>query len=408
MGRISIDLDSVNEQNAILSRKLAEIENAITAMNSLRNRLSGDVLGRYGIREQISSIIQSIYAVETSITNIIQTTSAAATRYRDVDYALYCLFMDITAFNEPSANALAFDHKPEEPFFLRLLEMYDSGSIPLNVLLDLMNNEDEMIQAIKLYNSGVKFTSDILSDGKRYLYFDNINQLTHAQVGDLLKDLIGGSENWSDYKIRNFMNRGVDIYSANGSGTRNLNNYFSNITYENLSKYVTNMSLPKGSQFVQEFTKNFKDGVVGDFNYSNWSTLSKTGKTLKVLGTASTVITIGSDFIENTYIDGEWQFTPKTIVNATTDATIDVASTAGAMAAGAAIGSFIVPPIGTVAGFAAGALIDFGINYEFADFDGDGQEDSLVDGAKILVDNAVDGIFDLADDVGGMIGDLFW
>ncbi len=430
MANISIDLDLVNELNTTLNSKLYELDQAINAMNSLRNQLSSNVLRRYSINEQITSINQSITTLATKISNIIQTTAAGAATYREADYSLYCLFMDITSPSEPTANDLAFNQSTEEPFILKVTEMYGDLDIPLSLLLDLCNNDEQMIKAIKLYQSGVQFTSDILSDGKTYLYFKNINNLTHAQVKDLLKNLIQGSENWSDYQVRTFMNRGFDIYKANGDLTRNKSRYFNQVQYEDLSKYIKRLNLSKVDQFTDVFNNTLKDGIIGDFDYSKWSQLSKPAKGLKILGTASTVLSIGSNFIENTYVDGEWTFTPKTVVNTATDVAIDIGSSAGAMATGAAIGSLIAPPIGTVVGIASGAAINLAFNVGITDFDGDGQKDSLVDGAKMAVDTVVDyaseqignvvdavsdglqdvyeGAKDFVDDIGDFIGDLIW
>ena len=420
MGNISIDLDLVNELNMTLSLKLYELDLAISAMNSLRNQLSSNVLKRYSINEQITSINQSIATLNTKITNIIQATAAGAATYRAADYSLYCLFMDITTPTALTANDLAFQKSSEDDFILTFLNWYENRTMPFNVFLSLMNNEDEMMKAIKLYYSGVKFTSDTLSNGKTYLYFKNINNLSHTQVKDLLKNLIGGSENWTDYQIRTFINRGFEIYSNPNIIERGLKGkYINEVPYKQLSGYITNLNYGKVTQFTKEFKQSFKSGIVGDFNYKDWSTLSKYGKGIKIAGTLFTITGVGKNFIENTYIDGEWVFTPRTIVNATTDAAIDLAGSTGAMAVGSAIGSLIAPPIGTVVGFAAGAAVNFAIDFDIADFDGDGEKDSLLDGAKMLVDSTMDAVVDgvenafnnakhLVDDAADFLGDIFW
>lgn len=60
----------------------------------------------------------------------------------------------------------------------------------------------------------------------------------------------------------------------------------------------------------------------------------------------------------------------------------------------AAIGS-IIPGAGTAVEAVIGMCIDIGINWDICDWDGDGKKDSLVDGAKFIVDDACDYVGDL-------------
>ena len=94
--------------------------------------------------------------------------------------------------------------------------------------------------------------------------------------------------------------------------------------------------------------------MVTDFKPSTWknaSTFTRTGKFLGALGTAFTVVESVTNNIDIS--DG---IQGRELRNATIDATISIG--AGATAAGAAIGSFFLPPLGT----AVGALAGIGIN----------------------------------------------
>ena len=103
------------------------------------------------------------------------------------------------------------------------------------------------------------------------------------------------------------------------------------------------------------FTESIKS-VVTDFKPSTWknaSTFTRTGKFLGALGTAFTVVESVTNNIDIS--DG---IQGRELRNAAIDATISIGAGAGATAAGAAIGSFFLPPLGT----AVGALAGIGIN----------------------------------------------
>lgn len=107
------------------------------------------------------------------------------------------------------------------------------------------------------------------------------------------------------------------------------------------------------------------------------------------MGTGLTAVT---DIYDNIYNEdiGEWVFTPQTITGTLTDFTIDLSFGAASSSAGAAIGSFFLPPVGTIVGAAAGMAADYVINnVGIFDCDGDGKKDSAVDVSKKMVDSVL-------------------
>lgn len=74
---------------------------------------------------------------------------------------------------------------------------------------------------------------------------------------------------------------------------------------------------------------------------------------------------------------GEWVFTPQTITGTLTDFTRDLSVGAASSAAGAAIGSFFLPPVGTIVGAAAGMAADYVIN-NVGIFDRNGEGKKIV------------------------------
>lgn len=115
-------------------------------------------------------------------------------------------------------------------------------------------------------------------------------------------------------------------------------------------------------------------------DFSGWkgaSTLTKFGRGL---GAAGTVLTVGNNF--NTYFHDGAQ--GNDVRDFAIDTTVDVGSAAAAAGIGAAVGSFCVPPLGTVVGAGVGLLVNW-----FATevkFNGQSAVDWAKTGAKNLAD----------------------
>ncbi|RFU49993.1 hypothetical protein DDV23_11040 [Streptococcus chenjunshii] len=82
----------------------------------------------------------------------------------------------------------------------------------------------------------------------------------------------------------------------------------------------------------------------------------------------STGLTIGSNINENFIKSDNGVNDGKNWANFAVDTSIDLGSAAGATAAGAAIGSFFVPPLGTVIGAGVGMFANVVLNYDFEFF----------------------------------------
>ncbi|TCD54665.1 hypothetical protein EJ419_02185 [Alloscardovia theropitheci] len=110
--------------------------------------------------------------------------------------------------------------------------------------------------------------------------------------------------------------------------------------------------------------RGFKDGlnIASDFKgYKNASWLTKSGKALGAAGTVlSAVSNIKSDFIDDTKSS-----TAEKTKNFVVDTAVDVGSGAAAGAIGAAAGSLILPPAGTIAGYAVGIGASILMNQKF-------------------------------------------
>lgn len=249
------------------------------------------------------------------------------------------------------------------------------------------------LEALKEILTGGYITSKRIN-GEVYLALKNAG-ITNAECAKWLEDHLGGK--WGDYLARRLRRGDLGVY--NNSGLTRNSRFFMDTDDPRIATYLKDLEDGAGINW-KTFKGTFKP--LDDFNYKGFGELSKLGKASKVLGTVGTVLSTGTDIYDNFYDNstGEWKCTPSSIVHCVTDVGIDLGAGAGATALGATVGSAIVPPVGTVVGAGVGMLTDVVVNADFFDFNGDGTNDSIVDGVKM-------GAKYLTDKVGDFLGDLF-
>ncbi|MCK6256347.1 WXG100 family type VII secretion target [Fictibacillus sp. KIGAM418] len=112
------------------------------------------------------------------------------------------------------------------------------------------------------------------------------------------------------------------------------------------------------TQAWKSFKSSYADSAK-NLNPMKWKEafkeVGKAGKTLKGLAVVGSVLSVGGNIIESQK-DG---FQAMDTVDVVTDSAVDMGSISAAAATGAAFGSFIAPPAGTV----AGAVIGMGASY---------------------------------------------
>ena len=138
----------------------------------------------------------------------------------------------------------------------------------------------------------------------------------------------------------------------------------------------------------------FKEAINPVANFKGWrspktTALGKLGKTFGIAGTAIQVI---NNYQDNIDLSDGLSF--KEVVDFTTDTVVDIGSSAAMGAAGAALGSLIAPPLGTVVGGAAGLAFDMCINIKFGN------------PPKSVVDSVKDGVKNATNFVGESVGDF--
>ncbi|MED3656263.1 LXG domain-containing protein [Heyndrickxia sporothermodurans] len=284
---------------------------------------------------------------------------------------------------------------------------------------------DDLGLVTLIRNTGVSFGAAIMNSGKllrigdlHFKMFKHKGKIYIKIKGQELKNIrdyekyrkllvenLGGKWKWNRDLVTELVNGGIPLYDKIGNKLfRTNSNKFTNSQFEDLRNYVDRVDQSK----LKVASKTFKDEMKIWESFKGWksaSNLTKLGKGTGILGTG---LTVYDDFVGNFYNDktGKWEYTGgKQIKKFAVDTTIDLAAGAGAMAAGAAYGSALLPPAGTVVGAVAGALV-FGVtNVKIPILE---PPQSVVEVTKDIANKAVDKVWDCAKDVGKTLDKIFW
>ena len=235
----------------------------------------------------------------------------------------------------------------------------------------------------------------------------NINYKTYR---DLLTEFLGGtSKKWDRNLMEKISGKGLLLYGVknikNGNpiiGFTNASSKFTTTAFEGLNEAVGNLSDSRWTAIKKSSYAALKDSLPHQ-SFIDWkgaSNLTKLGKGMGIVGSGLTV----ADNVYSNFYDSDtssWKsFNYEDFKNTSVDTIVDVGAGIGAAVSGAAIGTALVPipPIGTVVGAVAGAVIYAGLNVKIF---GSNPPKSIVDvtkeGAKAAVNWAEK-----------QLGKLFW
>lgn len=217
------------------------------------------------------------------------------------------------------------------------------------------------------------------------------------EVQNLLKNLTG--KEWKGKALeRAWKGEGLDVAYKMGKSHLDVKTLKDNPLTGELGEYIDDIR--KGSNRAGAAKNILKRNFWKELNpkaaFKEFKEASKIGKAAKSIGFIGDALTVGSELADNFCEDGDIVVTPDRVQNFITDTAVDFGSSAATTAAGAAVGSLILPPLGTIVGAGIGMGLDYAANnWKISDFDGDGKKDSAVDGLKHLVDsgcNALGGL----------------
>lgn len=258
-------------------------------------------------------------------------------------------------------------------------------------------------------------------DGKVFIKIKNknneiLNLRNYEKYRKMLQENMGGRWKWKRNFVTELLTKGVPLYDNRLlKRFRSSSNKFINSQFDDLSRYVQRIEDP----FIKVAGTTFKNEMKIWESFKGWKDASKLTKFGKGAGIAGIGLTVFDNATSNFYNDktGKWDYTSgEQIKKFTVDTTVDLGAGAAAMAVGAAAGSAILPPAGTVVGAVTGAGLYLLANLKLSIFD---PPRSVVQATKDLVNKgvdvggdlaskAVDGIGNAVSNVGKKLDKIFW
>lgn len=379
-------------QNATeqLSNVITSLSNAENELASLKNSLDAKIKTRSNADNRIGKICSDLDNLRIKVKEIERFVETKSERYFETENRLS---------KQASQLLLFYDHiLAVDPFFMMALTgsglAFGSGTLRPETLLR--------------YN-GLRFKT-YKENGKIFIKLVGANmqggnswQYNHYR--DSLVNLLGGDN--SDFK-RRFLNRminggGIPLYASRGGAIDSNLQRFERLA--NINQYVNDYDKNFLVRMGNSSWGTFKGGLKVWDDFSGWKGVTNLSKGGKAFGAFGTVLGVGNNFFETFRDDGNWNFNGVKVKEFAVNTTVDIGTGAAAMATGAAIGSFIAPPIGTVVGLGVGAAVNFSINAKFGD-----PPKSIVDHTKDLANDVVDSTVNFVQDgikaAGKTVGNL--
>lgn len=412
MSTIRIDEGLVKTANVFAERKEAELKGAIQALTRLRRGIDYRVCARSRADDRLQGLINDLERLYDKFVRIEDFAGDACRKYVDIDDYLVKVGLKYSSD--------VFDQL-ESRLALDPWHAIAAKGAAMDFLSETLDPE-----ILLRYGDKLRFEL-VEENGKVYIKMINAflpasGSSHYNEYRDALIRLSGGDS--SDFN-RRFVNRlinggGIPLYvKGRGIITDNMD-LFKNLPQ--VDQYIRRIQMPWYGKMYDGLKTGFADSLKStvtiwdDFNWKNTSLLAKGGK---FMGAAGTVFTVGTNFVETFHDGGEWDFSFSNVKKFTNNVGVDLAfgigSAAVGAAAGAAIGSFVMPPLGTIAGFAIGAGISFAANYKF----GGPPPKSVVDHTKDLVNEVDEMVTDLTNqaldagsklvgNVGKKLSAVFW
>ncbi|MGG0725612.1 T7SS effector LXG polymorphic toxin [Bacillus mycoides] len=172
--------------------------------------------------------------------------------------------------------------------------------------------------------------------------------------------------------------------------------------YHDFHNDRTNKGLPTaiGKRGLSSFKAAWADGLK-DINPMKWKEafkgLGKAGGILKGAGIFGAVVSVAGNVVDAK--EGGWKL--KDVVDVATDSAVDIGANAGAMAAGAVVGSLFLPPLGTVVGAGTAVVATWLLNKKW------NGKDNAIDHVKKGVKNVTEKINEKLK-IGEKLKSVFW
>lgn len=384
-----------------LYNAIADYNNIIQSNNKEIKELEEKIQKLYQIETQTNSLYsdaESLYSfVESGITAIKKSWDASVGEFNITG-------MDLVWKNEihqvwkNKEEMLQEKYQPDFEDFL--FQVFDPlAELSSNKLLSILKWYGANEYTFSLLRQGVKFNLNKV--GNQYYVqlrgtiIDNCMPNKWENLENFLRNNIKDID-WDKNDIKKLVNKGWKFEKF----TKNA------IVYEDLKKTVGIHFNAKGNK-TDILKLGFKEGLKEDIKCWKDLKIDKTFFQKPWRGTANVLGAMGTfssayENVKGNLFNEEGDFKPSWdgLQDTITDTGIDILAGTTSSAAGAAIGSLFLPPVGTAVGAVAGVVVDGILNFDIADVDGDGKKGSIVDGVKMIADG-------VCDYIGNKIENLF-
>lgn len=426
IGNEKLDEDELKDQIELLetvNNNLFGIKASLESCIKSTTSMGSDVSGLYNAIADYNNIIQSnnkeIKELEEKIQKLYQIETQTNSLYSDAESLYSSVESGITAIKKSwdasvgEFNITGMDlgwknrinqvwkskeemiqekYKPDfEDFLFSIFDpMSDLSGNPLTSILKECGINRS---SICLLRQGVKFHLNKIGD-------EYWIQLGGSIIDKSMPNKWKNLEAFLRQNIKDIDWNKMDIKKLVNKGWRVDSDFWKNIKYKELSDNISSYIDSGSSIEIYNAKRGFSQGlnILDDFKPSQYKDIDfwkRGGKILGAIGTMSNVY----DNTKKHLFDREGNFSPSWdgLQDTITDTGVDILAGATSSAAGAAVGSLFLPPLGTAVGAVAGIAVNELLNFDFIDVNNDGEKDSIVDGTKMLFDSACDAVSDFID-----------
>lgn len=388
MQRIYVNIDDVRTTNGKLTRNVHEIGDTADGVLRVKSGIDSRILARRSIGARLSRASSNMQNVEDKFHELNSFIFRSAESYWDTERRLKKEAVMANKIKSGSNDSFL------DYFIANAWETTKSsmgGYAMFAAAKDLLKLADGV--NFKLYKENgrvfIKLVGEAMTRPADYLRYRNL----------LIEKLGGESADWKKGYVKRMMNKGIALYDGinehlnNNAAFRLAKSKYSNTALAPLNQYVRNIGEPwykvAGNTFKSSFIENAKAVFYDDWRgFKGAAANIKISKGLGIVGTGIMVY-------ENAKSAHEAGSLKKFVV----DTSVDLTTGIGSMAAGAAVGSWFLPPVGTVVGAATGVLINLAINWKIPP-----EKKSAVDYTKDFVSNPVESI----EGIGKKLDEIFW
>lgn len=430
MSSISVNINEVRNLSGSLRRCTSDLINVRTGVNSLRYSIDSKVLARRNINGRISSICSSISDLESKLRKLDMFIDNAMANYSSADNKITNLFNSkILGINSTSGSSsdsksnssqfiTSWDENKNQNTIDKILSGNDFKKLGRDSMLlgaAGINPAKLLMRGNKL---GLKF-SIVKHDGSVFLKLKTGKVSTTADYGKirkLMQDNLGSKNKWDMNAYKDLGGDGVKLYDSKTKVAKSSVTKYTNTNFKELNNTINSTMKNIGKTKLSVFKGTLKSEFFNGINLKNvakdakmvvdkGSKLTKFARFSKGAGILGTALTIGTDAYEDFHSKSSNPgFNAENVKNFGIDAGVDLSTCSAAMATGAAIGSLVVPPIGTLAGVILGVGISTAINVNFMG----SPPKSLVGGTKEFIKHPIKSLEGLGEGINSKMSEIFW